>query len=415
MAAERDIDIALFGASGFVGRLTAGHLATHAPEGVRIALAGRSLERLREVRDELGVTWPLLAVDAGDRQALTNLARRSRVVATTVGPYVRHGLPLVEACAAAGSHYADLTGEVLFVRESIDRCHEVARRTGAKIVHSCGFDSIPSDLGVLETSRRSAADGAGELTRTTLHVRSLRGGFSGGTIDSLRQQAIMARTDPAARAVIADPYSLVPSPASPEEATAPRGRPGLGRLTHSLPVRRAQDGQWTGPFVMASYNTRVVRRSNALLDGSYGRRFRYAEVTDFGRSPTSPLLAWGASVGLLAVVAGMSFTPTRWVLDRLLPSPGEGPSEQTRARGRFRIEIDASTTSGAHYRTTVAADADPGYDGTAIMLGQAALCLALDDDRLPPLAGVVTPASGLGQPLVERLRAAGFTIATRRT
>ena len=419
-----DYDIVLVGATGFVGRLTAAHLRDHAPEGVRIAIAGRSRAKLDAVAAELGGaagSWPRLLVDVADPAACADLAASTRVVVTTVGPYALHGRELVKACAVAGTHYADLTGEVLFARDSAEAFHDVARRSGAKIVHSCGFDSIPSDLGVLETARLAAEEGAGELTDTVLFVRSLKGGLSGGTIASMRQQTITSRESVEDRRAINDPYGLSPDRAAEPtradrdgatstEAPAKRGR--LARIGSRLPVRRTEDGHWTGPFIMASYNTRVVRRSNALQGWRYGRAFRYHEVTDFGSTAKSPFAAAGMTAGLLGVVGAMSFSPTRGLLDRALPGPGEGPDEKSRTNGRFRMEVVATTTSGAKYATTVAAKADPGYNGTAIMLGQSALCLAEDD--LQGEGGVLTPAVALDGALVERLRAHDFTIETHR-
>lgn len=425
---EREYDLVLVGATGFVGRLTAAHLRDHALDGVRIAIAGRSRAKLDAVAAELGGaagSWPRLLVDVSDPAACADLAATTRVVVTTVGPYALHGRELVKACALSGTHYADLTGEVLFVRDTSEAFHDVAQRTGARIVHSCGFDSIPSDLGVLETARLAAEEGAGQLTDTVLYVRSLKGGLSGGTIASMRQQAIAARESVEDRRAMTDPYGLSPDRAAEptkadraevrgeHEADTPRGRlRGLKRISARLPVRRSEDGHWTGPFVMASYNTRIVRRSNALLDWAYGRAFRYHEVTDFGTRARSPFAATGMTLGLLGLVGGMSFRPTRSLLDRVLPDPGEGPDEESRTQGRFRVEVIASTTSGARYATTVAADADPGYSATAIMLGQSALCLAEDD--LTSEGGVLTPAVALGAPLVERLRTHGFTIESRR-
>ena len=191
---EREFDLILFGATGFVGKLTAAHLAHHAPDHLRIAIAGRSKDRLEAARAELppaAANWPAVVVDASDEEALRAMARRTRVVASTVGPYTRYGMPLVGACAEAGTHYCDLTGEVLFVREAIDRHHETAVASGARLVNSCGFDSVPSDLGVLVTAQRAAEDGEGTLGETTLHVRSLRGGLSGGTIDSMRELSLI--------------------------------------------------------------------------------------------------------------------------------------------------------------------------------------------------------------------------------
>ena len=417
---QRDHDIVVVGATGFVGRLTAAHLRDHAPEGLRIALAGRSRTKLDAVAAELGgaaASWPRLLTDVTDPAACADLAASAHVVVTTVGPYARDGYELVKACAMAGTHYADLTGEVLFVRDTAEAFHDVAERSGARIVHSCGFDSIPSDLSVLETARVAAEDGAGELTDTVLYVRSLKGGLSGGTIDSMRQQAITARESLEARRAIADPYGLSPDragePTRADRAASARTPSGpLKRLGSRLPVRRTEDGHWTGPFVMASFNTRIVRRSNALLGWRYGRGFRYHEVTDFGKRLVSPFAATGMTVGLLGLVAGMALRPTRTLLDKALPSPGEGPDEESRVNGRFRMETVAATTSGATYATTVAASADPGYNGTAIMLGQSALCLAEDD--LTSEGGVLTPAVALGSALVERLREQDFTIETRR-
>ena len=414
----RDLDVVLFGATGFVGALTALHLAAQTEPGVRVALAGRSRSRLEDVREGLGPGarhWELVEVDAIDAAGLRSLAARTRVIATTVGPYARYGKEVVRACAEEGTHYADLTGEVLFVRWALDEVAERAHETGAKIVHACGFDSIPSDLGVLVTAEQASRDDQGTLEETTLFVRSLRGGMSGGTVDSGRHQAIVARSDPEARRTLNDPHGL--SPRRDEEPPTGRRRPSgvLGTLRRYVPVERDQEtGRWTGPFLMASFNTRIVRLSNTLTGWSYGRGFRYREQTDFGSSPVSPLLAGTMAVGLGGAAAGLSWKPTRMVLDRFLPKPGQGPSAERRAAGRFRFEIRTTTSTGAKYVTKVGADYDPGYDGTAVMFGQSALCLALDGDLLPDRAGVLTPATAMGDVLVDRLRAHGFTFDVER-
>ena len=418
----RVFDIVLFGATGFVGRLTARHLAAEADPALRIALAGRSLTRLQDVARDLGGAasqWPLVVVDATDEAAVTDLAARARVVVTTVGPYVKYGAALAAACAEAGTHYCDLTGEVLFVHRSIAANSEAAKRTGARIIHACGFDSIPSDLGVMLTAEAARADGA-ELGRTHLVVRTLRGGFSGGTVDSARTQAMESRSTPSVRRVLADPLALADGPRRPRTPTgsaSPPGRGGLGGLVDTLakasPVKRdADNGHFTGPFVMAAFNSRIVARSASLL--GYGEGFRYVEYTDFGGGVRGAVTAGVTSVALGAGLAGLAFGPTRAILDRVLPSPGEGPSLEAQEKGRLKVDIIAEATNGARYQTTVTVPYDPGYLGTAYMLGQAALSLVEDGDALPDAAGVLTPATALGAPLVERLRAHRFTLETER-
>ncbi len=327
-------------------------------------------------------------------------------MASTVGPYRAQGLALVQACAEAGTDYADLTGEVLFIRDSIDHCQDAAARSGARIVHCCGFDSVPSDLGVLLLHQAARADDAGDLQDTTLVVTALRGGLSGGTLASLMGQQEEVRASAVRRQMVQDPYAL-----SPDRAA----EPDLGR-EHDLD-RGRYDGDlrmWVGPFAMAGINTRVVRRSNALQGWAYGRRFRYREVTGFGASPAAPVLAAMTGAALKAAQAGLEFGPSRALLGRLLPAPGQGPGEKTRRSGYFRIQIHTRTSAGVQYLAAIEARGDPGYAATSVMLGEAALCLALDRGQLPGRAGVLTPATAMGTTLAARLRSAGHTLATRQ-
>ena len=397
---ERSFDVVLFGATSFVGKLTARYLAGGAAGDARIALAGRSAARLEQLRADLGVDWPTLVADTNDPASLAELARATRVLATTVGPYRRYGIPVVEACVNAGTHYADLTGETVFIRESIDRFDERAQQSGAKIVHSCGFDSIPSDIGVLLLHEAVTADADGELAETTLVVRSMRGGVSGGTFASMQGMIEDRRRDPALAKLIDDPYGMSPD----------RGaEPDLGDERDLIaPTRDELAGGWIGPFVMAQFNTRVVRRSNALLGWAYGRTLRYREVTGF-TGPLAPVLAAGVTAGLGAALVGLQFGPTAALLDRLGPSPGEGPGERARDRGHLRIDTITRTTSGARYVCRIAADGDPGYKATAVMFGESALALALDTEHQPQGGGVLTPATALGTSFAGRLRAAGHT------
>ncbi|RJO70020.1 enoyl-ACP reductase [Nocardia panacis] len=415
MTENREFDLVLFGATGFVGQTTAHYMAASAPDGARIALAGRSVEKLNALRDRLGpvaAAWELLAVDAADSEALDALAARTAVVITTVGPYQRYGLPLLAACAQRGTHYADLTGESIFTRIAIDRYHDLAIATGARIVNSCGFDSIPSDLSVNLLHRTAAADNAGALGQTTL-IATVKGGVSGGTVDSARAMWEAIAAEPALRAVIADPYSL-----SPDRAREPRAGGqsdhALGRAKSIAPELKG----WVGTFVMAPHNTKIVRRSNGLLGWAYGPEFRYREVMDAGAEPAAPLIAaataGGVAAGMGAVAVLSRSRPGRRLLDRLLPAPGTGPNEKDRAAGWFRTATYTRTVTGANYLATFAGQGDPGYQATAVMLAESGLCLAFDTAQLPDRAGVLTPATAMGDALAARLRAAGMTIKVDR-
>ena len=404
MPADRELDLVLYGATGFVGKLTAEYLAEAAPEGVRIGLGGRSQDKLERVRGELGpraAEWPLVAGDSTDAAAMAELAQRTAVVATTVGPYRKYGMRLAEACARAGTHYADLTGEVLFMRETIDSLDQVARESGARIVHSCGFDSIPSDLGVLLLH-----EAAGELLDTTFVVRKMRGGMSGGTLDSMKGMIDEVRSDRSLVKVLGDPYAL-----SPDRSA----EPDLGDESDLAGSEHDEElGGWLGPFVMARINTRVVRRSNALQDWAYGRKFKYREVMSTGTGVGGRAKALAVAGGLGSLTAGLALPPTRFVLDRVLPDPGEGPKDELVRNGFFKIEIHARAASGDRWVCRVEAQGDPGYGSTRVMLVEAGLCLTVDSDRLPDRAGVLTPATAMGDVLVERLRAAGQTFEVAR-
>ncbi len=407
-----DVDIVLFGATGFTGALVAEYLATADTEGLRIALAGRSREKVEALRARLGEGasgWGVMTADSADPDSLRAMAEASTVVISTVGPYSRYGMPLVEACAATGTGYVDLTGEVLFMRDSIDSYDAMAQASGARIVHSCGFDSIPSDLGVFDLHQRVAADGAGDLTDTTLVVTKMRGGISGGTLASGMAELEAARRDPSRKATLGDAYSLSPDRAAEPDVEQPDVRGTF--FDDDL-------GQWVGPFMMAGINTRVVRRSNALLGYPYGREFRYREVLGLGTGPEAAAkgAALAAGMGGLGAVMSNSVTgrAANALAEKALPKPGEGPDEETRRKGFFRIEIHARTGTGDRYVERVAAQGDPGYAATCVMLAESAMCLVRDADRLPQVSGVLTPATAFGSVLVDRLRTAGMTFESER-
>ncbi|MGA9679691.1 MAG: saccharopine dehydrogenase NADP-binding domain-containing protein [Mycobacterium sp.] len=410
-AEQRDLDIVLYGATGSVGKLVARYLAR---SGVRVGLAGRSSRRLDDLRQALpdqARSWPLIVADEGEPEVLNRLAAQTRVMINTVGPYAAHGLPVVAACAAAGTDYIDLAAEVPFVRRSIDSFHLQAVESGARIVHSCGFDSIPSDLTVYALHRRVVEDGAGELAETACVLRAANYamGFSQGTIDTMFDLMRAGSGDPQTRQLLDDPYSLSPDrPAEPDLGPQPdvslcRGEELAPELT----------GLWTSGYLMALYNTRCVRRTNALLGWVYGRRFRYRETASMGSSPFAPALAAMTN----ATITGASrlggaylrmFPPG--LLEGVIPHPtGDGAP-----RGHYRVETYAKTTSGVRYAASMAQRGDPGYAATAVLLGESALALACDRDELPDRHGVLTPASAMGDVLLKRLAAAGVNVHTTR-
>jgi short subunit dehydrogenase-like uncharacterized protein len=396
---DREFDLVLFGATGFTGRLVAEYLVKKRPS-VRWALAGRGRDKLERVREELSAVepsakeLPLVVGDSQDRAAMEELARRTRVVCTTVGPYGRYGSVLLGVCAEQGTDYCDLTGETHWVRKMIDAHQARAVETGARIVPSCGFDSIPSDLGVFLLHEHLAARGK-RLAEVHYRVLRLKGTASGGTIASALDTAARMG-DPAVRRVLADPYALNPEGARGE---AEEG----GSL---LPRRDSETGRWLAPFIMALVNERVVRRSNALLDFAYGRDFRYDESVDVGAGLAGLARASATSAGM-AMSGLLTIAPIRKLATRFLPAPGEGPSREQRERGSFEIGLLARTTDGERLRARVGASQDPGYGATSWMLAESALCLA--QDELPRRGGLLTPASCMGMKLVERLRAAGMT------
>ncbi|OBI43468.1 enoyl-ACP reductase [Mycobacterium kyorinense] len=412
---QREFDIVVYGATGFVGKLTAEYLARAGGE-ARIALAGRSADKLAKARESLGAaaqSWPLVEADASSPSTLDAMAARTQVVITTVGPYTRYGLPLVAACAAAGTDYADLTGEAMFVRDSIDQYHKQAADTGARIVHACGFDSIPSDLTAYALYRKVSEDGTGELGDTSFVLRRFAGGVSGGTAASMLEVFDTASSDPEARRQLNDPYTL---------STDRAAEPELGPQP-DLRWRRGRDiapelaGVWTAGFAMAPYNTRIVRRSNALLDWAYGSQFRYNETMSMGSSivaPAASALFTGVSIGTFGLASRYFRLLPRRLAQRLVPKPGTGPSEKVRERGHYCAETYTTTTTGARYRATIAQQGDPGYKATSVLLGECGLALALDRDALSDLHGVLTPAAAMGDALLARFPAAGVSLDTVR-
>ena len=393
----QSVDVVLFGASGFTGRLVAEVLAARmAGTGLRWALAGRDATRLAAVRGAIGApaSLPLMLADADDAQALAALVRRARVVITTVGPYSRHGTVLVTACAKAGTDYVDLCGEPLWMAQMINSLQVPAAASGARIVFSCGFDSIPFDLGVLFLQTEAQQRFGQPLQRVQGRVRRLRGGLSGGTAASMLATLQAVDRDPAAARLLDDPFALTPGfrgPPQPDGATARQDTPG---------------GPWSGPFVMAVINTKNLHRTNALRGHPWGRGFTYDERLVTGRGlagrVAAGLLAGGTRLQNLA----LGWAPTRALIGRLaLPQPGQGPSRRQREAGSFDLQFSGQTAQGHSLRASVQGDRDPGYGATSRMLAEAGLCLLQDVPRSATPGGVWTPGAAMGLALQRRLQA----------
>jgi short subunit dehydrogenase-like uncharacterized protein len=397
--ARAEFDVVAFGATSFVGQILCRYLAElfGTGGGLEWAAAGRSKEKLEALRSSLGpkaAALPLVVADAADAGALRKLAASTRVVVSTVGPYALHGEPLVEACAAEGTDYCDLTGEVQWIRRMVQRHQAAARASGARIVHCCGFDSIPSDLGVHFLQREAKARSGAPCTRVKMRVKAMRGGMSGGTVASLMNLVKEASADPALRKELADPYSLCPDGDRPTVR-----QPEVGGAAYDGDFER-----WVAPFVMGAINTRVVHRTNALSGHAYGADFRYDEAVLTGPGLQGQLAALAAAAGLGAFMFAGAVGPLRAALERfVLPKPGEGPSPAQQRSGFFDLRFIGTTADGRRIRTKVTGDADPGYGSTGKMLGQAAACLALDVAKAEKPGGFWTPATVLGDRLIERL------------
>src|SRR3984893_7802563 len=394
-------DVIAFGATSFVGKILCRYLQEEfgAQGGLKWAAAGRSKAKLEVLRSSLGAkagTLPLVVAEAADEASLRNLCASTRVVVSTVGPYALYGETLVKACAESGTDYCDLSGEVQWIRRMVQRYEETARKSGARLVHCCGFDSIPSDLGVHFLQRQAMKQLGAPCTRVKMRVKVLRGGFSGGTVASLLNVVKEAAADPALRKELADPYSLCPA------GSAPKVRQPDVRAAEF----DADFGAWVAPFLMSGINTRIVQRTNALSEQAYGADFTYDEAILMGRGLKGRFAATAMAAGLSGFILAAAIGPARAALERfVLPKPGEGPSPEAQRKGCFDLRFLGTTADGRQIRTQVTGDRDPGYGSTAKMLGQAAACLALDIDKGARFGGFWTPATIFGDRLIQRLTA----------
>lgn len=400
---DKTFDIIVFGATGFTGRLVAEYLHNTQGTGgdVTWAMAGRSREKLTQVRDELGISpaLPLLVADANDPPALLQLVARARVVITTVGPYQRHGQALLDACAQAGTDYVDLCGEPGWMAQMIPRLQGPAATSGARIVFSCGFDSIPFDLGVVYLQHEAMQRLGAPLVRVHGRVKVMKGGFSGGTAASLLATLETAGRDPTLARTLADPFALTPGfrgPQQPDDSTA-----AFDELAQS----------WTGPFVMAPINTKNVHRTHALRGHPWGTDFTYSERMLTGGGASGEKRARALARNTRVQNALLAFGPTRALIRRFaLPQPGQGPTKEQREKGRYEVLFIGQTADGRTLRASVKGDRDPGYGSTCKLISETALCLAREIDRDMTPGGVWTPGAAMGLTLVRRLQErAGLT------
>ena len=380
MNSHRKFDVIIYGATGFTGKLVAEYMVSQYGNHQEItwAMAGRNIEKLISVRKEIGAgeDTELLVVDSEDRESLDSMTDQAKCVLTTVGPYQLYGSELVSSCAKAGTDYVDLTGEPGWMFEMIEENEQIAKESGARIVFSCGFDSIPFDLGVLFLQNAVTERFGKPANRVRGRVRAMNGEFSGGTVASMTATMATLKNKPELIKVLVNPFSLS------------GGFTGPDQLDDSKPLFDKKLEMWVSPFIMASINTKNIHRSNFLMNHSYGKDFCYDEMTIAGPGDKGK-----ASAEFMASVNPLAADDA--------PSPGEGPSKESRERGNYDILFCADLQTGETVNATVTGDMDPGYGSTSKMIAESALCLIKDCEELQ--GGIYTPAPSMGTKLITRL------------
>lgn len=397
---DSQYEIIIFGATSFVGKILCKYLIQeYGTKELSWAIAGRSDAKLSQLKAELGDTAEKLDIivsDANDTESLTEMCNQTKVIVSTVGPYALYGEALVKACVETGTDYCDLTGETQWIAEMIDKYQPQAVSNGARIVNCCGFDSIPSDLGVLFLQEQAKTQFDEYCYRVKMRVKAAKGGFSGGTVASLLNITKEAAKDPALKRQLSNPYALCPN-----------NHPFFAHQASNAKAKYDADfSKWIAPFVMAAINTRVVHRSNALLDAKYGKNFLYDEAMLMKGKGA----AKGMMMGLGAFMVAASVSPLRSFMEKfVLPKPGEGPSPTEQEEGYFNLVFFGETATGKTMRCKVTGDRDPGYGSTAKMLSETAIFLAREvtDEQK---GDFWTPSTLMGMPLVTRLiEKAGLT------
>ncbi len=402
---ERPYAIVLYGATSFVGQITAHYLSQFLAENqnadgsdISWALAGRDEEKLKKIQSEISSTTSdkvdILIANSNDEASLDKMTSQAKVVISTVGPYLKYGEPLIKSCASHGTDYVDLTGEAIFIKDMLDKYQGIAKQSGARIVNSCGFDSIPSDLGVYFTQQQAEKRFGRACDEIHMRVKAAKGGLSGGTIASMATIFEEVGQDKSRRKQVANPYLLN------DDSNAPSVR----QNNVSKPEYDSEHNRWLAPFVMASINTRIVHRSNQLSEYEYGRDFKYDEAMWMKDGVKGQLTSYALSAGLLGFATTMMFKPSRELLAKhVLPKSGSGPSKSEQENGYFDIRFFGHNANNESISTKVLGDRDPGYGSTSRMLAQSALCLAQDINHDEVSGGFWTPASAMGDKLIERL------------
>lgn len=388
-------DIVIFGATGFVGQIIYKYLQQNYAD-LKLAIAGRNHAKLKQIAATFNSDC--IVADANDPVALKKLAQSTKLVISTVGPYAVYGANMVAACATQGTDYCDLTGEVHFVEKMINRHWQQAAQSGARIIHCCGFDSVPSDIGVFYLQQLARQKYA--LPCTSVHNRVVyaKGGASGGTVASIINLLRQASGDAKLRHKLNNPYLLASAgQLAPNSAS-------VKQRQHKTANYDAHCQQWTAPFIMEVINSRIVHRSNALQNYPYGKCFRYDEAVLTGKSAAGRFRALALTAAIYSFAVAAVVPPTRWLMEQtFLPKSGSGPSEAQQQNGGFKYRMRGFTENNQQQLLEISATGDPGYSATAKMIAQAALCLLKDYPRDQLGGGFWTPASAMGAKYLARL------------
>ena len=401
MNQSREFDIIVWGASGFTGRLVALYLFDKygANGDLKWAIGGRNLKKLEKVRDEIAnKNVPLVIADSNDKVSLFNMVNRTKVICTTVGPYAKYGSNLVEACVKSHIHYCDLAGEVQWMYRMINSYHDEAKINGSKIVHACGFDSIPSDMGVYFIQKEVKSRTGVVAQKIKMRVAAISGGISGGTYASLSRVLEDAQKDKMVYKVLTNPYALNPIDEQFGEDSSDLKNVIFDKASQS----------WIGPFIMASINTKIVRRSNFLSNYAYGKSFRYDESTIFGKGFFGRVKGILSTIPIGLIMSAKHGSLLKKGLDVIFPIPGEGPTKRKMEKGFYNLRFYITLEDGSNAFAKVTGDMDPGYGSSSKMLAESAVCLA--KDKLSDTSGVLTPSLAMGDSLLKRLeKNAGLT------